>query len=77
MIDRDAEALAVHLLSWPTADRARLAELLIASLEEQESDVDEAWDDEIAQRIAAFKAGTVRAIPAADVFAEIDRRLAR
>ena len=77
MVDRNAETLAVQLLSWPTADRARLAELLLASLERQESNVEQAWDEEISQRVAAFEAGTVRTIPAAEVFAEIDRRLGR
>lgn len=77
MVDQNAELLAEQLLTWPTADRARLAALLLASMEPSESDVEAAWDDEIARRAAELDSGEVRGIPAADVFAELDRRLRR
>lgn len=77
MVDRNAEALAEQLLSWPTSDRARLAELLIASLERSEQNTETAWDQEIDRRAAELDSGEVRGIPAGAVFAEIDRRLRR
>ena len=77
MVDRNAEALAKQLLELPSADRARLAELLIASLEATENGVKEAWDQEASKRAAELGSGSVRGIPAKDVFAEIDRRLRR
>ena len=75
MVDRNAEVLAAQLLTWPTSDRARLAALLLASIEPSDADVDATWDVEVDRRAAELDAGHVRGIPAADVFAEIDRRL--
>jgi putative addiction module component (TIGR02574 family) len=75
MVDRNAETLAEQLLTWPTSDRARLAALLLASLEPSEPDVTEAWDEEIARRSAEMDSGRVQGIPATDVFAELERRM--
>ena len=77
MVDRNAETLAEQLLTWPTSDRARLAALLLASLEPSEPDATAAWDEEIARRSAELDAGHLRSIPAAEVFAELDRRMRR
>ena len=77
MVDRNAEALAKQLLELPTSDRARLAELLIASLEPTETGVDEAWNEEASKRATDLTSGRVRGVPASEVFAEIDRRLRR
>jgi hypothetical protein len=77
MVDRNAELLAAQLLAWPTAERARLAALLLASVEPSESDVEAAWDEEIVRRESELDSGAARGIPAADVFAELERRLAR
>lgn len=77
MVDRNAELLAEQLLAWPTAERARLAALLLASMEPAETDVAAAWDEEVAQRAAELDSGRVRSIPAEAVFAELDRRLRR
>ena len=77
MVDRNAEALAKQLLELPSADRARLAGVLIASLEPSENGVEEAWDHEVATRSSDVESGRVRGIRADDVFAEIDRRLRR
>lgn len=75
MVDRNVETLAEQLLTWPTSDRARLAALLIASLESSEPGVAAAWDEEITRRATELDAGTVSSIPATEVFAELDRRL--
>lgn len=77
MVDRNAEALARQLLELPSADRAQLAGILIASLEPTESGVEAAWDAELAARAADLESGRVKGIAANDVFAEIDRRLRR
>jgi putative addiction module component (TIGR02574 family) len=77
MVDRNAEVLAEQLLTWPTADRARLAALLLASIEPSEPDITAAWDEEIARRGSELDAGRVPAIPVDDVFAALDRRLQR
>lgn len=77
MVDRNADTLAERLLTWPTSDRARLASLLLASLEPTETDVAAAWHIEIDRRVAELDAGEVHTIAADDVFAAIDRRLRR
>lgn len=50
MVDRNAEAIARQLLDLSSAERARLAGLLIASLEPTEEGVEEASDTELAGR---------------------------
>ena len=57
MVDRNAEALADQLLALPSVDRARLAELLLASIEEREADATAAWTDEIDRRSAGLEGG--------------------
>ena len=55
----------------PADDRAKLAEFLLESLREPVlAEIEREWDEEIARRVAAFEAGEVAAVPAADVFAE-------
>ncbi|MDP9177196.1 MAG: addiction module protein [Gemmatimonadota bacterium] len=74
MVDRNA-ALADQLLALPSRDRARLAELLLASLEGFETGAESAWDEEIAQRALDLESGQVASIPGEAVFAVVERRL--
>jgi toxin ParE1/3/4 len=75
MVDRNAQAVAAQLLTLPAQDRARLAALLLASLEDVDADAAAAWDEEIARRTAQLEAGEVEGVPASEVFAEVERRL--
>ena len=77
MVDRNAAAIADQLLALPSPDRARLAELLLASLEDVDPDAAALWDQEIDRRSTELASGRVVGIPAADVFAEVERRLRR
>ena len=77
MVDRNAEKLADQLLALPSGDRARLAELLLASLEDRDPGSDAAWDQEIDRRASELGSGSVAGIPAAHVFAEVERWLNR
>ena len=55
-------------------DRARLAEEVLASLdEESDSDAEAAWEQEIGRRVEDIKAGRAKLIPAEQVFAETAR----
>ncbi len=55
-------------------DRARLAEVLLESLQETPlSEVEAAWNREIEERIAAYDRGDLQAFAAEDVFAEARR----
>ena len=58
------------------ADRARLAESLLESLQASDTTIQAEWHKEIEARVAAFDRGEMSAHPAEDVFAEA-RRLAR
>ena len=65
------EELSSRARQLPPEDRARLAEELLASLQdESESDVEAAWDREIELRLAQMKNGTARLVAAEDVHAE-------
>lgn len=62
--------IAKRSLALSADDRARLAELLLSSLEvEPKSDVEAAWEEEIGRRLAAYDRGEVTAIDAEKVFA--------
>ena len=75
MVDRNAAALADQLLTLPSRERARLAQLLLASLDVADPDADAAWAAEAETRAADLSRGAFAGIPAADVFAEVERRL--
>jgi len=68
------EQLEVEARNLPRDERARLAEALLASLEE-EAEIEEAWREEIRRRVGELEAGTVKAIPAEQVFSEIEELL--
>lgn len=77
MVDRSAAALADQLLTLPSNERARLAQLLLESLDQPDLGADEAWAQEAERRAGDMARGAVAGIPAADVFAEVERRLRR
>ena len=70
------EELSQKARTLSPEDRARLAEDLLASLEdasESVETVEAAWEQEIRQRVQDVKGGTARLVPAEDVFAETRR----
>jgi len=62
-----------ELLKLPAADRARLAERLIASLDE-DSEVEAAWIAEVRKRDEELQSGAVEAIPIEDALKTIRTR---
>lgn len=65
------EALASQAIALGTEDRARLADLLLASLpEDEDAEVDAAWDQEIQRRVNAVETDTARLISADEVHAQ-------
>lgn len=57
-----------------TADeRAKLVETLLETLQESHADIEVAWQNEIAERAAAYERGELTIYPAEDVFAEANR----
>ncbi len=62
-------------LSLPPNECAILADALLQSLEPIDPDIERAWLDEVKRRLAAFEAGETEAIPAEEVFAELEREM--
>lgn len=60
-----------ELLKLPRSVRARLAERLLASLDE--SEIDEAWAEEADRRYRAYRNGEESALPLEDVLEAIRR----
>ena len=71
MMPRTREQLENEAQSLPREERARLAEALIASLDE-EAEMERAWLAEAERRAAELDSGAVESIPAEDVFSELD-----
>jgi putative addiction module component (TIGR02574 family) len=69
-LEQQAQALTLE-------ERARLAEVLLESLQEPPiADIEAAWHQEIEQRVAAYDRGELQTFSAEEVFAEA-RRLVR
>ena len=69
--------VARDALELSPAQRLTLARILLDVSEPGQDfspDVESAWEDEIARRIANIKAGKARSKSFEDVFAELDRR---
>lgn len=70
-----AEELEAAALSMPRGERARLAERLLASLDEG-AEIEDAWAAEVRRRLEAYRNGEIEAVPAEDVIREARRRVA-
>ena len=74
------ERLEAEALALPASERGSLARRLIESLDDAEdgdedpTEVQKSWEEEIRRRLAEYNAGTVQAIPASEVFAELRTR---
>ena len=60
-------------LGLSAEERAKLAEVILESLNAPIAEVEEAWAREIEQRVAAYDRGDVQTHAAEDVFAEAKR----
>ncbi|HET7681615.1 MAG TPA: addiction module protein [Xanthobacteraceae bacterium] len=73
------EQIEAMALALPIKQRGELAHRLIVSLDGEPEgtpeEIAQAWDEEIARRVAEIDAGTAVLIPQEDVFAEIDDML--
>jgi putative addiction module component (TIGR02574 family) len=73
-MDVTLEQLEAAALSLPPEGRARLAERLLASLED-DPEVTAAWLEEVKRRNADIEEGRVVPIPAEEVFAKARAKL--
>ena len=72
---KTVESLTEKALRMGAGQRARLAHVLIQSLDEEtDADAEQQWDAEIARRVREIRQGRVRGIPASKVFARRPRR---
>jgi putative addiction module component (TIGR02574 family) len=67
------EQIERELMKLPASDRARLAERLIASLDE-DAEVEAAWIEEIRRRDRELRSGAVDAIPVEDALTSVRAR---
>ncbi len=78
-MSRPLEQLEAEALDLPASERARLAQRLLASLDDEEAEdpqeVERAWEEEIRRRLQAYHAGEVKTIPASEVLAKARARL--
>jgi putative addiction module component (TIGR02574 family) len=66
------EQLRKEALALPLVERAALAEELLSSLDRPDPRIDALWAQEAEDRLAAFEAGEMEAIPAEEVFKELE-----
>jgi hypothetical protein len=68
------EQFEAEALKLPRYARARLAEALISSLDD-DSEIERAWGEEAEERYQRYLAGQEDALPAAEVLAELRSEL--
>ena len=66
----NVDLLEAEALQLPPADRARLVERLIASLD-ADPGVEAAWAEEVERRNAEIESGAVALVPGPDALAEL------
>jgi putative addiction module component (TIGR02574 family) len=72
----DLEQLTKQAQQLPKDQRLTLAHSILKGIEPDAGSMYQtAWETTISQRIANFKAGRTKSIPASDIFARIDQRL--
>jgi putative addiction module component (TIGR02574 family) len=78
---RSNDSLESQLLALPLEDRARLVEVLLASLDQEVesgpvAEIEAAWAAEAERRLAEIREGIVAGLPADQVFSAIRDKLA-
>jgi putative addiction module component (TIGR02574 family) len=60
-------------LELSVKERAKLAHILITSIDEMsDENVSSRWDDELKKRVREIREGSVKGIPAEEVFARLE-----
>jgi len=73
----DTAVIEKQAMQLPEADRALLADHLLASLSRGPAAVREAWAKEAESRMAAYKSGLIEAVDGPAAMAELRSRFAR
>ena len=69
----DTRQVLQEALALPATERAALVQELLSSLDRPDSRIDALWAKEAEDRIAAYDAGRMKAVPADEVFAELEQ----
>ena len=70
---RTIESLKAEVMSLAPADRARLLDQLIVSLD-RDADAEEAWDELALKRENEIESGSAQGVPLEDVVARLEAR---
>jgi putative addiction module component (TIGR02574 family) len=68
------EAILEQALLLSPKDRAALIEKLLASLDQPDAVIDGLWAKETEDRISAYEAGKLKAIPSEEVFKKYKKK---
>jgi putative addiction module component (TIGR02574 family) len=71
MMSPEVSDLLKRALALPVDERAALANTLLDSLDTQNQSVEEAWDEEVARRMEALKAGKAVTVPWEELHREL------
>ena len=63
------EQAIADVLRLAPSERAKVIEILQESLDVSDAAIDEAWRKEASNRLAAYRAGQIKTVPAEQVFA--------
>jgi len=66
----NAKTLIDSALKLPPAERFELIDELLHSLDRPDPEIDRLWIEEAERRLAAYRSGQVKGIPAEDVLGE-------
>ncbi len=58
-----------EIVALPSSSRSELIEILLASLDKPDSEIDLIWKDEAEQRIDAYEKGKIKALKIEEVLA--------
>jgi putative addiction module component (TIGR02574 family) len=69
----NAQQILKEVLTLPLKDRATLVDDILASLDKPDEQIDRLWRTEIDDRIAAYRAGKISAVPLEEVLSKYRR----
>ena len=66
----ETQEILDRALQLPATEKARIANELLASLDQPDEAVEDLWRKEVEDRIAAYKAGALKSVSLAEVLAK-------
>jgi hypothetical protein len=77
-VNRNVAEITEEALQLPQSDQYKLARVILENAElKGDSQDEQAWEEEIENRIALIKSGKAKGRPFAEVLLEIDQQLRR